>query len=53
VTHAVAGINLSEESKKPVAKKGKKKAGGAAAAATPAAQPAGSMQEVFASFAAG
>ena len=50
VTHAVAGINLSEEEvKRPAAKgkKGKKKAAGAAAAAEPHAA-AGSLQEVFA-----
>ena len=55
VTHAVAGINLSEEEvKRPATKgkKGKKKAAGAAAAAEPHAA-AGSLQEVFAQFTSG
>lgn len=54
VTHAVAGVHISEETKK-APKKGKKKAAGAAAASSGAAaatQSAGSLQEVFAKFAA-
>ena len=59
VTHQVAGIHISEESKGAAtgAKKGKKKAtSGAAAASSSAAaagQPAGSLQEVFSQYAQG
>lgn len=53
VTHGVAGIVITEESKRTAApaKKGKKKAGGAAAAATSSASAASSgassLQECF------
>ena len=58
VTHAVAGIHISEEEEKKhaPAKKGKKKGGAAparGAAAVSQSAPASSLQEVFAKFANG